>query len=534
MKYLNKIIVLLIFTVGIISCDENENFEIQPAAERFSIATPISGSTIALTDANPNNQALFLSWQDTGSEGASYTIEIALTGSDFANATVLATTNETEFSMTVEELNTFLLDVMGFEPEEAVSLDIRVDRAGEKTAPISIVFVPYTVEYTEMYLVGSFTNWNPGESLPMTNTGFNLFEITVDIPDGGEFKFIPQQSGWDNDWGKDPGNDGVLVQEGEMNLSGYGPGKFTVKLDFNTFTYTVEQVLSPNELYLVGSLTDWNPANAYPFHKVGNKFTVVIDLPAGGEFKFLPQNTGWEGDWGADPNNAGSIIQDGESNVSGLAAGKYLVTVDFDALTYKTETLESLFLVGSLTGWDPATSIAMGEASLGIFSTIIDLPDGAEFKFLPQNTGWDGDWGADGANPGAIIQDGESNVSGFGPGLQVISVNFNNLSFNVSGVSEIPSNLYLVGSFRGWSNDQDNPQFTETSSGVFEITETFADGDEFKFVPVAGDWGNDWGENSAAAGVLEQSSEQNVKAPGAGTYKIVCDFNNGTISVTLQ
>ena len=28
-------------------------------------------------------------------------------------------------------------------------------------------------------------------------------------------------------------------------------------------------------------------------------------------------------------------------------------------------------------------ALPMGEASLGIFSIVLDLPDGAEFKFLP-------------------------------------------------------------------------------------------------------------------------------------------------------
>lgn len=535
MKYLNKIIVLFFFTLGFISCDENENFEILPAQESFVILTPTSGSVIVLNDTNLDNQALFVSWEATNQSGASFTIEVAETGTDFANVATLATTNETSFSMTVDELNTFLLDVMEIDAEEQTSLDLRIDSNGVKTNPISIVFVPYKVEFTEFYLVGSFTNWSPEEALEMTNIGFNVFEITVDLPNGAEFKFLPTNTGWDGDWGKDPSNDGMLIVEGEQNLSGYTAGKYKITVDLNTFTYVLEEVISPNTLYLVGSLTGWNPATSLPFNYSGeNLFTIVIDLPAGAEFKFLPTNTGWEGDWGVDPNNAGSIIQEGESNVSGYDAGKYLVTVDFNTLTYKLSSVNSLFLVGSLTGWDPTTSIPMAEASLGVFSTIIDLPDGAEFKFLPTNTGWEGDWGADGNNAGSIIQDGEQNVSGYSAGKYVIAVNFNTLSFTVSSISEIPSNLYMVGSFRGWSNDGDNPQFTETSSGVFEITQALSAGDEFKFVPVAGDWGNDWGESKVSSGVLEQNDEKNASVSAGGDYKITVDFNNGSLLVVLQ
>ena len=95
-------------------------------------------------------------------------------------------------------------------------------------------------------------------------------------------------------------------------------------------------------------------------------------------------------------------------------------------------SVNELFLVGSLTGWDPATSLPMGEASLGIFSTIVDLPDGAEFKFLPQNTGWDGDWGENPENLGGIIQDGEENLSGYAAGKYVVAVDFNTFSYTVS------------------------------------------------------------------------------------------------------
>ena len=193
--------------------------------------------------------------------------------------------------------------------------------------------------------------------------------------------------------------------------------------------------------------------------------------------------------------------------------------------------MNDLFLVGSLTGWDPPTSLQMGKASSGVYAKIIDLPDGAEFKFLPTNTGWDGDWGKDPNNEGRIIQDGESNVSGYAAGKYVVSVDFNTLSYKVSPVTSIPASLYLVGSFNGWSNPVNGPQFLETAPGVFQIVQDLTDTDEFKFVPVAGDWGNDWGENPDSKFVLQQDGEQNLKSPGNGTYLITVDFNLGTIKV---
>ena len=198
-----------------------------------------------------------------------------------------------------------------------------------------------------------------------------------------------------------------------------------------------------------------------------------------------------------------------------------------------------MYLVGSLTGWDPPTSLMMynpdandGRVVPASYALVVDLPDGAEFKFLPTNTGWDGDWGEDPSNAGTIIQDGEQNVSGYAAGKYVVSVNFNSLVYNVSAINQVPTSLYLVGSFNGWSNDTNNPQLTETSSGVFTITQTFDADAEFKFVPNAGSWDNDFGENQNVPGVIEQNSEKNYKVTQAGTYIITVDFNKGTISVT--
>ena len=533
MKYIYKILALLVIAVGITSCDPNENFEILPKEESLQILTPASGEVIVLDDTNLSNNALFLSWSSPDSNSDYiYDIEVAETGTDFENPTLLGQSETTNFSMSVDELNSFLLDAMNLDPEDAASLDVKVVTGNETSQIISLIFTPYTVEYTEFYLVGSLTNWEPAESLPMTKTDFNKFEITVNLADEDEFKFLPTNTGWDGDFGEDPDNEGMLIQEGEQNLKGYTAGKYKVSVDLNAFTFVVEEVIAPESLFLVGSLTGWDPSTSLPFSKpYENVFTIVAALPDGAEFKFLPTNTSWDGDWGEDPNNLGMIIQEGEQNIKGYSAGNYLITVDFNTLTFKLDNVDNLYLVGSLTGWDPPTSVQMGEANIGTFATVIDLPDGAEFKFLPTNTGWDGDWGQDPNNSGMIIQEGEQNLSGYEAGKYIISVDFNYLAYHVSPISAIPSTLYLVGGFNGWSNNDENPQFTQVSEGIFEITQTLSAGDEFKFVPVAGFWDNDFGENKASKGVLEQNDEQNLIVSTEGIYKITVNFNAGTISV---
>ena len=637
MKNIYKIFASLFLIVGAYSCDNADDivYEVTQAEENFTINAPAGGSTIVLDDTNVNNTALTLVWDDTANgSDVTYNVEFAIRDTEFAAPIIGGTTESgiVNLSWTVAELNGILLNQLRVPHSESALIETRVVASNNSISnTITLVLTPHVVEVTELYvnssatgwdptqaiamtmtdvnifntvielvdgeefnfiesntnddvvwqlveaglndltkfggsnisglgagkfditvdliantvsyeqiltpdelfLVGSLTGWDPATSLPFDKNG-DIFTITIDLPDGAEFKFLPQNTGWDGDWGEDPNNPGSIIQDGEQNVSGYAAGKYKITVDFSTLTFNLEAVVAPDELFLVGSLTGWDPATSWPFALTSeNVFTIVADLPDGAEFKFLPQNTGWENDFGEDPSNAGSIISEGEQNVGGYAAGKYIITVDFNTQTYSLASADNLYLVGSLTGWDPATSIQMGEASLGIFSTIIDLPDGAEFKFLPQNTGWDGDWGEDPSNTGRVISDGEQNLAGYAAGKYVIAVDFNTLSFTVSAVTDIPATLYLVGGFNGWSNDAGNPQFTETSTGVFEITQTLTAGDEFKFVPVAGDWGNDWGESTVSSGVLEQNTEQNVSVDASGDYTIIVDFNNGTVSASL-
>src|SRR5210317_1049026 len=153
MKYIDKILVLLFFTIGFTSCVENENFEILPKEETLAILTPGEGTVIVLDDTNLSNNALFLSWSSPDSSSEfTYVIEAAKTGTDFEAPVIMGTTQMTNFGMSVDELNTFLLDVMGLDPDLATSLDIRVSTDQEMSENISLIFTPFTVEYTELYL----------------------------------------------------------------------------------------------------------------------------------------------------------------------------------------------------------------------------------------------------------------------------------------------------------------------------------------------------------------------------------------------
>ncbi len=406
MKNIYKIFFLFLIVFGITSsCDKNENFEILPAKESFKITTPSSGSVIVLDDTNLSNKALFISWKSTTATAGTYSIEVAETGTDFANPVVLGTTESVNFSMTVDELNTFLLDIMELKAEKATSLDIRVSANGEVSQIISVVLTPYKVEYEEFYLVGSLTNWKPEEALAMTRLDVNLFEITLDLADGDEFKFLPTNTSFEGDWGKDPNNEGVLIVDGEQNLAVYAAGKYKISVDLNTFTFAVVEIIPPSNIAVPGNHQGWDPPSA-PLLASSSPTTTDYEgfVWLDGEFKFLAPNDAGEFQWGnVDWGDASGVngsytqvlVADGEGNCGTANAegtGYYLVKADTDALTYNlTKTNWGVIGNATPTGWDSDTDMVY-DASSKVWTVTLDLtqqaaPDnGIKFR---ANDGWD-------------------------------------------------------------------------------------------------------------------------------------------------
>ena len=242
----------------------------------------------------------------------------------------------------------------------------------------------------------------------------------------------------------------------------------------------------------------------------------------------MPTLGAWDGDWGEDPANAGGLIQDGEQNIKITTAGKYVVIVDFNNLTVNASAINNLYSVGSHNGWNNGDATQQFYSSgNGVFTRVQTFDAGAEFKLIPTSGSWDGDWAENPESAGKLVQDGESNIPVTNAGTYMINIDFNTLSFTLT---EIPDNLFLVGSPNGWDNAT-APAFTKLSEGVFEISQTLLSSDIFKFLPTLGSWDNDWGENPAYPGMLVRDGENNVNSPGDGTFNITVDFTKGTVTV---
>ncbi|MCP2037937.1 hypothetical protein L1282_001033 [Chryseobacterium sp. HSC-36S06] len=88
---------------------------------------------------------------------------------------------------------------------------------------------------TNVYLVGSIQGWNAGAAIEMTQVGDGVFEHTIVIPDGAEFKFLGQQDWSGMEWGNihTGGNSGFLGPNGDNNNIQYNGGGNTYVITAN-------------------------------------------------------------------------------------------------------------------------------------------------------------------------------------------------------------------------------------------------------------------------------------------------------------
>jgi starch-binding outer membrane protein SusE/F len=182
-----------------------------------------------------------------------------------------------------------------------------------------------------------------------------------------------------------------------------------VKISVTPYTTETPKVYAiGNFLSASGYGSDWSPASTLPalaasgFGETDFEGYVYMNVSAP-EFKILPTNTSFDGDYGDDGTFSGTLAQEGESNISLSAGGYYRIQADTDALTYSA-TATQWGIAGNATtnGWDGMLPMTYNPTTKkwSIITTLAtqSAPDnGLKFK---ANGAWDinlGDSGADGS-----------------------------------------------------------------------------------------------------------------------------------------
>ena len=372
MKNLYKIIVSLLVVIVAFSCSDDDKFILEQPEASFLIEVPNSGSNIVLNRANPDNQALTVTWADTQNTGASYSIEFAKSATDFAESFTAGTSDLDNFTLSVEELNTFLVNTVRIPQAVSSNIDVRVVASnGEVSNTVSLSVTPFVIEVAELFVNGTFTNWDPAQGVPMNSSEFNIFTINVDLLDGDEFNFIPSNTSDEVVWQLVEAGSNDLTKFGGVNLSGYSAGNYDIVVDLNTNTFTIVEITFPEALFLVGAGVPvagwgWDTPVEMTLTQV-DVFEVTTDL-ANDAFRFFTVN----GDWGSGLNypyfiNDGYTIdanfedaQDGDNNFRFIGTpGVYAITVDgVNKTITAVEVVASarIAVPGNHQGWDPPTA----------------------------------------------------------------------------------------------------------------------------------------------------------------------------------
>lgn len=158
------------------------------------------------------------------------------------------------------------------------------------------------------------------------------------------------------------------------------------------------------KIYVVGSFLnasgygdDWSPASAVPLSASAFGATdfdgYVYMNVAAPEFKFLPTNSSFDGDYGDDGSFSGVLVQEGESNCQTTGPAYYRVQADTGSLAYSL-TATNWGIIGAATpgGWDNSTPLTYN-ATTKKWEAIVVMT-AAAYKFRANNA-WDINLGGD-------------------------------------------------------------------------------------------------------------------------------------------
>jgi len=348
-KIINSLFALIIVSIGFTSCEDiNDRVILNPDVEATTELIIQEASPIVLLEANQNEIALHTNWAepDFGFDAApTYKLLIDLTTGDFSNAKSLDVGNNLERTFTNLELNSIAL-ALGAEADVASSLSIKLQgfignqlliNSSAKTIDIT----PYSSILdlsTTWGVVGSAANdWGATLDLPFFTTSTPGVLVAYVTLIDGEIKFR-ENNEWTNDYG-DNDADGTL-DTGGSNIA-VTAGSYKITMNLNTLTYKIENF----SLGIVGSAyNNWGeiPDYALTYDSYSDQFRGIVKL-LDGEMKFRMDN-----DWAtAYGEGAAGFLDTSGGNIA-TTAGRYIVTVNLNDLSYSLEPIEHIWgLVGS-------------------------------------------------------------------------------------------------------------------------------------------------------------------------------------------
>ena len=201
---------------------------------------------------------------------------------------------------------------------------------------------------------------------------------------------------------------------------------------------------------------------------------------------------------------------------------------------YSTD-LPKVYVVGNFlnasgygSNWTPVNAVPLAASAFGAsdYEGFVNMNEPSfEYKFLPTNTSFDGDYGDDGSFSGTLTQTGESNCTGTGAGYYYVKANTTSLTYSVQ-----PAQWAITGSATplGWPDNgvQDQNMTYNSSTKKWEITlQMSTGGNQFKFRANDG-WNLNLGKDGGDTDSSMDFGGDNLDVPAPGLYKIELNLSN--------
>lgn len=426
MKTYRLIFLLSLFVALFTKCTDDNYMELDKGSAPLEITA--SAADVELDAANPETEALKLSWTSGSNHGTnaaiSYTFQLDVQGNNFAGGISLDLGREVyEKVYKNEELNDILLNDFGIAINQEAVLEARViatiaaEEVDQETSNVQHIAVKtYKPITNTLYLIGDATpnGWSADDATEMrpVSNASKSFTWTGTLSTG-KFKFITTLGQFTPSYNKGENDAKLYLRESDEDpydeqFEIAEAGTYTINVNLITLAISIVKSEGPEygQLWFVGNPSGWNfepmtvsPLDPFVFHYNG-------DLSAGGDFKIGTAAGSWDAvffrpvvdrtpegvdldvdKWAGDP--------DYKWNISGGVYKIKLNTRDMKIDIVPFSPFEMIYLVGdaSPNGWtiDNATPMTAG-ADPYKFSWTGTLTAG-ELKFTcDKQNDWNGAW----------------------------------------------------------------------------------------------------------------------------------------------
>ncbi len=536
MKRLSIFLYVLLLTI--FSCEKDETrVVLKSDATPPAISAPAADSKLVITQPTLADEVDF-TWSDTDygvNTEVTYTVEIDSKCNSFSNPIVIGATTATSLPITMEALNSKLINDFKLAPHQLSELQLRVrslinNKFESISAPVAFSIKPWSDKPVALW-VGE----NSVTAPVVFATSKSTYEGFRYLTEGTSFRFANNTICADSVFGTTGTAGELAFGSTSAVITVATTGHYKINVDTKNMTYSLVKV---NTWGLIGTATPggWNTSTPFDYNEetgVWEKELVLIN----GALKFRANN-GWDINYGtADINELTDSLVFDAGAIDIAESGNYIVRIDFSQATapyvYKYSVSKSsnvpepakLWLPGSYQGWSPSTAPTIYAVNSTTYEGHVYIPAGAGFKFTSAPD-WDHINYGDSGTPDLLSIDGQANgLSLTSGGYYRFIVNTNTLAYKIDLINSmgLVGPATLGGSDNGWNASV--PMTYNETEDVWTITYNLSPG-AVKF-RANNAWTINYGpaDSNALEGTIIFDASSAVNITEAGSYTVTLDFS---------